>query len=102
MGTLTVKSSSLTRKADYVDANSSIVMNLDYQLDEASMTLKQINGSIYKTPGQDFAGSFNGTAQVDGTISYTLSEVKLSDIPVVYTCLSDIVNQINDQEGGAA
>lgn len=105
MGTLTVKSSSLSRTADYNDENSGIVMNLNYQLDEATMTLKNISGSIYKTPDQSYSGSFNGNRNGEAIV-YSLSEVKLADMPVVYTCLTDIETQINSngqqEEGGEA
>ena len=101
MGNLVVKSSSLSRTAEYTDSVSGIEMNLNYQLDEVQMTLKNISGSIYKL--QEFVGSFTGTLQ-NGEIVYSLSEVKLADIPAVYDCLSDIDNQINgtNVEGGEA
>ena len=94
MGTLTVKSSSLSRTADYNDENSGIVMNINYQLDETTMRMKRIDGSIYKSPSQTYAGNFSGNEQ-NGTIDYSISGVKLADMPSVYAAMADIESQIN-------
>lgn len=101
MGTLTIKSSSLNRTAEYNDSENGIKMSLDYRLDETNGKLISINGTLYKDDNT-YAGNFSGTP-VDGEVEYSTSGVKRKDMPLLYNALTDIEQQITPaQEGGEA
>lgn len=97
MGTLVIKSSSLQRTAEYTDTTSGLKIDLDYRINEQSTTLMSINGSIYKTDGNVYAGNFSGYIQND-TMEYSMSGVKLADMANVTAAIIDIESQINGQE----
>lgn len=100
MGTLTIKSSSLNRTAEYKDTENGIMMGVDYRLDETNGTLISINGTIYKGQDNTYAGNFSGQMQ-DGEVDYSLSGVKRKDMAVIFDALTDIEQQITPaQEGG--
>lgn len=97
MGTLVIKSSSLNRTADYTDTTSGLRINLNYQLDDTDKSLIAINGSIYKTADDSFAGNFSGNKSGE-TMEYNFSGVKLVDMPAVYAAVGDIETQITNEE----
>ena len=91
MGTLTIKSSSLNRTADY--EAQGIKINLNYQIGDQNGELLNISGTIY-TGENVYAGNFSGTRRND-SIDYNISGVKLSDMPAINEALNDIETQIN-------
>jgi len=103
MGTLTIKSQSLATQADYVDATSGLTINVNYNQDATTSTLKSINGTIYKTATMTYAGTFSGQPQ-DGEVEYTVSGVKSKDMAIVFAAIEDIEEQIegeDENEGGS-
>lgn len=105
-GTLTVKSSSLRRSADYVNEESDIRMNVNYNIDDTTMTLTRIDGDIYRETDSTYVGNFNGNISGD-SIQYSISGVRLSDMGDVYNALGDVEqliaeNETPAEEGGDA
>lgn len=100
MGTLTVKTRSLSIQADYVDATSGLTINVNYNEDAQTSTLKSINGTIYKTDGMTYAGNFSGQPQ-DGEMSYSISGVKSKDMGKVFAAIEDIEELIEGENSNA-
>ena len=96
MGTLTIKSKSLSTQADYVDATSGLTINVNYNEDVTTNPLQSINGSIYKTDGMTYAGNYSGQPQ-DGEMSYSISGVKSKDMAKVFAAIEDIEEQITGE-----
>lgn len=96
MGTLTVKSRSLSTQADYVDATSGLTINLSYNQDAVNNELKSINGQIYKTDGMAYAGNFSGAPE-DGEMQYSISGVKTKDMNKVFAALTNIEEIISGE-----
>lgn len=99
MGTLTVKTRSLSTQADYVDATSGLTINVNYNEDVQTSTLKSINGTIYKTDGMTYAGNFSGQPQGDD-MEYSISGVKSKDMAKVFAAIEDIEEQIKGENDG--
>ena len=95
--TLTVKSSSLRRSAEYVNEDGDIRMNINYSIDDTTMTLTRIDGDIYRVADSTYVGNFNGNVNGEN-FQYSLSGVKLSDMSDVYTALVDVEGLINEEE----
>ena len=100
MGTLTTKSKSLSTQAEY--EGQGLKINVSYNEDAITMTLKSLNGNIYKAPtgtAEDYtyAGNFNGNLNGE-EIEYNLSQVKSADMPAVTAALADIESIIREQE----
>ena len=96
MGTLTVKTRSLSTQADYVDATSGLTINVNYNEDATTSTLQSINGTIYKQPDNTYGGNFNGQIQ-NGEMEYNLSGVKSKDMAKVFGAIEDIEEQITGE-----
>ncbi len=97
-GTMTTKARST--QAEYT--GNGLFINVNYNEDSISMTLKSLSGSIYKSAAgtaedRTFAGKFNGELK-DGEIQYNMSNVRSSDMPAVIAALADIESQIRDAE----
>jgi len=97
-GTMTIKSSSISTTADYVNQEEGLTINLSYQEDAVTKTLKSLSGSVYKTADSSYAGNFNGTMQEGGDVEYSISGVKRKDMGVLFDCLTDIEEQIANKE----
>lgn len=100
MGTLTTKSKSLSTQAEY--EGQGLKINVTYNEDAITMTLKSLNGNIYKSAtgtAEDYtyAGNFNGNLNGE-EIEYNLSQVKSADMPAVTAALADIEAIIKEQE----
>lgn len=93
MGTLTVKTRSLSTQAEYVNAESGLTINVNYNEDVTTNTLQSINGSIYKTDGMTYAGNFSGQPQ-GGEMEYSISGVKSKYMAKVFDAIEDIEEQI--------
>lgn len=96
-GTLTVKSSSLRRSAEYLNEDGDIRMNVNYSIDDTTMTLTRIDGDIYRVADSTYVGNFNGNANGEN-FQYSISGVKLADMSDVYTALADVEGLIADEE----
>lgn len=97
MGTLTIKSRSLATQADYADQENGLTINVNYNEDATTSTLKSINGTIYKQPDNTYGGNFNGQIQ-NGEMEYNLSGVKSKDMTKVFGAIEDIEEQIKAAE----
>lgn len=97
MGTLTIKSQSLATQAEYVDATSGLTINVNYNKDVTTSTLRSISGSIYKTADMSYAGNFNGQPQND-EMEYSISDVKSKDMAKVISAIEDIEEQISGED----
>ena len=100
MGTLTTKSKSLSTQAEY--EGQGLKINVTYNEDAVTMTLKSLNGTINKSAtgtAEDYtyAGNFNGNLNGE-EIEYNLSQVKSADMPAVTAALADIEAIIREQE----
>lgn len=100
MGTLTTKSKSLSTQAEY--EGQGLKINVVYNEDAITSTLRSLNGNIYKSAtgtAEDYtyAGNFDGKLK-DGDIEYSLSQVKSADMPAVTAALADIEAIIREQE----
>lgn len=100
MGTLVTKSQARNTQADY--AGQGLQIDVNYQEDAITSTLKSLNGTIYKAASgtaQDrtYAGNFSGNLNGE-EIEYSMSGVKSSDMPAVIASLADIEAQIKAQE----
>lgn len=100
MGTLTIKSQSLATQADYVDATSDLTINVSYNQDSTTSTLKNINGTIYKTANMTYAGNYSGQPQ-DGEMEYSISGVKSKDMAKVFAAIEDIEELIEGENSNA-
>ena len=96
MGTLTVKTRSLSTQAEYVDATSGLTINVNYNEDVQTNTLQSINGSIYKTENMTYAGNFSGQPQ-GGEMEYSISGVKSKDMSKVFAAIEDIEELIEGE-----
>lgn len=99
MGTLTIKTRSLSTHAEYVDATSGLTINVNYNEDATTSTLQSINGTIYKTENMTYAGNYSGQPQ-DGEMSYSISGVKSKDMSKVFAAIEDIEEQITGENDG--
>jgi len=97
MGQLTIKSRSLSTQAEYVNAESGLTINVNYNEDVTTNTLKSINGSIYKTDGMAYAGNFSGQPQGD-EMEYSISGVKSKDMAKVFAAIEDIEELIKGEK----
>jgi hypothetical protein len=97
MGTLTIKTRSLSTQAEYVNAESGLTINVNYNEDVTTNTLKSINGSIYKTDGMTYAGNFSGQPQGD-EVEYSVSGVKSKDMAKVFAAIKDIEELIKGEK----
>ena len=100
MGTLTVKTRSLSTQAEYVNAESGLTINVNYNEDVTTNTLQSINGSIYKTDGMTNAGNFSGQPQ-GGEMEYCISGVKSKDMAKVFAAIEDIEALIEGENNNA-
>lgn len=96
MGQLTIKSRSLSTQADYVDATSGLTINVNYNEDAQTSTLKSVNGSIYKTENMTYVGNFSGKQQGD-EMEYSISGVKSKDMAKVFAAIEDIKELIEGE-----
>ena len=95
MGTLRTKSQNMSTQADY--ENVGLKINVSYNEDAITSTLKSLSGTIYHAADNTYAGNFNG--QLNGEeIEYNLSGVKSKDMSDVFAALSDIETQIKAAE----
>ena len=100
MGTLTTKSKSLSTQAEY--EGQGLRINVTYNEDAITSTLRSLSGNIYKAPtgtAEDYtyAGNFNGNLNGE-EIEYNLSQVKSADMPAVTAALADIEAIIRENE----
>ena len=100
MGTLTIKNQSLATQAEYVNAESGLTINLNYNKDVTTTTLKNISGSIYKTADVSYAGNFNGQPN-NGEMEYSISGVKSKDMAKVFAAIEDIEELIDGENSNA-
>ena len=100
MGNLTVKTRSLSTQAEYVNAESGLTINVNYNEDATTSTLKSINGTIYKQPDNTYGGNFNGQIQ-NGEMEYNLSGVKSKDMAKVFAAIEDIEELIEGENNNA-
>lgn len=96
MGTLTIKSRSLATQADYADQENGLMINVNYNEDATTSTLKSINGTIYKQPDNTYGGNFNGQIQND-EMEYSISGVKSKDMAKVFAAIEDIEELIEGE-----
>ena len=96
MGTLTIKTRSLSTQAEYVNAESGLTINVNYNEDATTSTLQSINGSIYKTENMTYAGNFSGQPQ-GGEMEYSISCVKSKDMAKVFAAIEDIEKLIEGE-----
>lgn len=95
MGNLVTKKKSLTTQAEY--EGQGLKINVTYDEDAVSSTLKSLSGSISHADDQTYAGNFNGNLNGE-EIEYNLSGVKSKDMPAVIAALADIESIIKDAE----
>lgn len=95
MGTLTTKSKSLSTQAEY--EGQGLKINVNYNEDAISNSLRSLSGSISHADDQTYAGSFNGNLNGE-EIEYSMNQVKSKDMAAVIAALADIEQQIRDAE----
>ena len=100
MGTLVTKSQSRNTQAEYT--GEGLKINVNYNEDAITSTLKSLNGTIYKSPtgtaeDRTYAGEFYGNQDGDD-MKYNMSNVKSGDMPAVIAAISDIESQIKASE----
>lgn len=100
MGQLTIKSRSLSTQAEYVNAESGLTINVNYNEDVTTNTLQSVNGSIYKTENMTYAGNFSGQPQ-GGEMEYSISGVKSKDMSKVFAAIEDIEELIKGENNNA-
>lgn len=99
-GTMETKAKSIQTQAEYT--GEGLTINVNYNEDAITMTLKSLNGTIYKSAtgtaeDRTYAGNFSG--QLNGEeIEYSMSGVKSSDMPAVISAIEDIESIIKAQE----
>lgn len=89
MSTFTIKSANKVSEALYENGDYNVKVSYTEDLTEA--TVKNINGTIYKSTV--FSGVFNGNLN-EGKMSYTFNGVALGDMADVVTMVTDIENNI--------
>lgn len=100
MGTLVTKSQAKNTQAEYTGEGLTIKVN--YNEDAITMTLKSLNGTIYKSAtgtaeDRTYAGEFNGS--LDGEeIKYNVNNVKSGDMATVIAAIDDIEEIIKANE----
>lgn len=102
MGTITIKSRAISTQAEYVNAESGLTINVNYNEDAQNNAIQSINGTIYKTDGMTYAGNFSGQPQGD-EMEYSISGVKSKDMAKVFAALTEIEELISGENnnGGA-
>ena len=93
MSTWKINSKSTQTSATYTSAPYTVQVN--YTENATTDTLTSISGSIYKGEDQSYAGNFNGSRNGED-ISYSFSDVKLSDMGAVVVMVEDIENIITN------
>ncbi len=95
MGTIKVNSKNLNTQGLYEDEALDLTISLSYNENAITGELMSINGTIYKKSDKSYMGNFNGSRNND-SLEYSVSGVKLADMPKVYTALADIEAQITN------
>ena len=94
MGNFNVTNRSLTSQAEYTDPTNGLIINVNYNEDAQSGTLKSITGSV-RTNENVHIGSFNGQSN-NGEIEYNIS-AKRKDMAAIVAALAEIEAQIATQ-----
>lgn len=99
-GTMTTKARSISTQAGY--AGEGLTIDLSYNEDAITSTLKSLDGTIYKSAtgtaeDRTYAGNFSG--QLKGEeIEYSMNGVKSGDMAAVIAAINDIEGQIRAAE----
>ena len=86
----------LSTQAEYVNAESGLTINVNYNEDTQTSTLKSVNGTIYKTENMTYAGNYSGQPQGD-EMEYSISGVKSKDMAKVFAAIEDIEELIKGE-----